>query len=402
MKILMAHNFYQQVGGEDMCFQSESDLLRDRGHDLETYTVHNDAIKQMSGMKAARLAIWNRESNAELSRLIQSQKPDIVHFHNTFPLMSPAAFWAAKAHGCAVVKSLHNYRLICPVGTFYRSGRVCEDCAGHPWPWPGVIHGCYRNSRPASAVVASMTFMHRVLRTWSDKVDRFIALSEFARRKFIEHGIPAEKIALKPNFLDPDPGPGKAGRGYAVFAGRLSPEKGIETLLAAWKRLATRTTLRIMGDGPLLPLVQAASSQSEMIEYLGYKPWPEVMDVMANADFLIMPSVCYENFGLAIIEAFAKAKPVIASRLGTMIEFVKDDYTGLHFEPGDPDDLAAKVTWAIEHPAEMQAMGQNGRVVYLERYGAERNYQRLMEIYQAALTSARGCSTPQSGFQSAC
>lgn len=373
-----------------MCFRSESDLLRGNGHDLLTYTVHNDAIAAMSGIKAAKLAIWNSDCHAELSQLLEAEKPDVVHFHNTFPLMSPAVFWAAKAHGCAVVKSLHNYRLMCPVGTFYRNGRACEDCAGRLWPWPGVVHGCYRNSRPASAAVATMMSTHRVLRSWSEKIDKFIVLSEFARRKFIEHGLPAEKIELKPNFLDPDPGPGEPGRGYAVFVGRLSPEKGIETLLEAWQRLARKMTLRIMGDGPLSPLVEAASSRSEMIEYLGYKPWADVMDVIAGADFLIMPSVCYESFGLAIIEAFAKSKPVIASRLGTMIEFVKDDYTGLHFEVGDPDDLATKVAWAIEHPAEMEIMGRNARAVYLERYGAERNYRRLMEIYEAAVNSARG------------
>jgi glycosyltransferase involved in cell wall biosynthesis len=252
------------------------------------------------------------------------------------------------------------------------------------------VYGCYRNSRLASAAVASTLLTHRVLRTWSDKVDSFIALSTFASQKFIDGGIPAEKIALKPNFVDPDPGPGGASRDYAVFVGRLSPEKGIDTLLKAWNRLAGKMTLRIVGDGPLSHQVESASSQSGAIEFLGYKPTSDVMDLLAGASFLIMPSLCYETFGLAIVEAFAKAKPVIASRLGAMTELVQEGYTGLHFEPGDPDDLAAKVTWAIGHPAEMRIMGQNARGVYVDNYSAERNYDLLMAIYDSALASARG------------
>ena len=390
MKVLMAHNVYKQPGGEDKVFVAESDLLRRNGHDLLTYTVHNQAIDHLSGIKAASVAIWNHDSYNELSTLIQSEKPEVVHFHNTFPLMSPAVFWAAKKHGCAVVNTLHNYRLMCPVGTFVRNGRICEDCAGRPFPWPAMVHGCYRNSRPASAAVASTLFTHRVLRTWSDKVDLFIALSDFARRKFIEGGIPAEKIGLKPNFVDPDPGPGGVGHNYALFVGRLSPEKGIGTLLAAWNRLAGKMTLRIVGAGPLSPQVEAAASQSEDIEFLGHKQASDVMDLMAEAKFLVMPSIWYETFGLVIVEAFAKAKPVIASRLGAMTELIQAGYTGLFFDPGDPDDLAAKVTWAVGHPREMRTMGQNARGVYVENYSAERNYDRLMEIYRSALALARG------------
>ena len=389
MKVLMAHNFYKRGGGEDKCFLAESDLLRRNAHEVLTYTVHNDAISDMSGFKAASVAIWNRDSYNELSRLIRSGKPDVVHFHNTFPLMSPAAFWAAKNQGCAVVNTLHNYRLICPVGTLVRNGQICEDCGGRPLPWPGVVHGCYRDSRLASAAVASTLFMHRLLRTWSDKVDSFIALTEFARRKFIEGGIPAEKISLKPNFVDPDPGPSEVGHNYALFVGRLSPEKGIDTLLTAWNKLTDKTTLRIAGAGPLSSKVASASSQSEDIEYLGHKQPPDVMDLMGGAEFLVVPSIWYETFGLVIVEAFARAKPVIASRLGAMTELVQEGHTGLHFEPGDPDDLAAKVTWALGHPKEMRTMGQNARSVYVENYSAERNYHLLIEIYDSALASAQ-------------
>jgi glycosyltransferase involved in cell wall biosynthesis len=386
----MAHNFYQQRGGEDKCFWAESELLRGNGQELLTYTVHNDAIDQMSGLEAARAAVWNRDSYNELSRLVRSEKPEVVHFHNTFPLMSPAAFWAARSHGCAVVATLHNYRILCPAGTLARDGRVCEDCVGRPVPWPAVAHGCYRDSRAASAAVASSSFAHRILRTWGRKVDTFIALTEFARRKFIEGGLPAGKIHLKPNFVHPDPGPGEASRNYALFVGRISPEKGIDTLLAAWNKLAEGIPLRIVGTGPLSPRVESASSQSDAIEFLDHKSASDVMDLIAGAQFLVVPSIWYETFGLVIVDAFAKAQPVIASRLGAMTELVQDGHTGLLFEPGNPDDLAAKVMWAIGHPAEMRVMGQNARGAYLKNYTAQGNYDRLMEIYGFALASARG------------
>ena len=392
MKVLMAHNFYQQPGGEDKCFASEAELLRSHGHEVSTYALHNDAIDRMSGLEVAGAAVWNRKAYKELSGHLRSQSPDVVHFHNTFPLMSPAAFWAAKSHGCAVVATLHNYRLLCPAATFSRDGRVCEDCLGRPSAWPAVVHGCYRGSRPASAVVAGSALAHRVLGTWDRKVDAFIALTEFARRKFIEGGLPAEKVALKPNFLHPDPGPSEASHDYALFVGRLSPEKGVDTLLAAWRKLADKATLRIVGAGPLSPQVEAASSQSEGVEYLGHRPGPEVMELIAGARFLAVPSIWYEAFGLVIVEAFAKAKPVIASRLGAMTEIIEEGRTGLLFEPGDPDDLAAKVNWAMEHPAEMRAMGQNARELYLQNFTARHNYDRLMEIYGAALDATKSTS----------
>jgi glycosyltransferase involved in cell wall biosynthesis len=389
MKVLMAHSFYQRPGGEDKCFEAESNLLRSRGHDLSTYTLQNDELSHMSGLKAAGTALWNGRAHKELSALIRAQRPEVVHIHNSFPLMSPSAIWAAKSHGCAVVTTLHNYRLLCPLGTLVRDGRVCEDCVGRAWPWPGIVHGCYRNSRPASAAVANMLLAHRVLRTWSHKVDTFIALSNFARQKFVEGGIPDAKIALKPNFVDPDPGPSETSRGYALFAGRLSPEKGIETLLEAWKRPVGGMKLRILGGGPLSRQVEAAASRSPNIDYLGYRQTADVMELMAGANFLVMPSLCYETFGLAIIEAFAKAKPVIVSRLGTCTELVEDGRTGLHIEAGNPDDLAAKVTWASAHQADMRAMGKNARAVYDDNYSAGRNYDRIMEIYGSALASAR-------------
>lgn len=383
----MAHNFYQHSGGEDKCFAAETELLRQHGHEVVTYTVHNDAIRNMSGVSAALMAVWNRSCYRELSTLIRAETPDIIHFHNTFPMISPAAIWAGKRRDTPVVCTLHNYRLVCPAAALVRNGRVCEDCIGHTVPWQAVVHRCYRDSRLASAAVASTLVAHRLARTWSDKVDAFIALTEFARQKFIEGGLPAEKIVLKPNFVDrepfTDPNPAGAGRGYALFVGRLSSEKGIDPLLAAWKKLTDNITLRVVGTGPLSSQVEAAASQSDSIEFLGPKQPEEVLELMTGAQFVVVPSICYETFGLTIVEAYSMNTPVIASRLGAMTEVVQEGQTGLCFNPGDPDDLAAKVAWAANHPAEMRAMGENARSVFVNNYGAERNYQQLMAVYES-------------------
>jgi hypothetical protein len=224
LKVLFCHNFYQQSGGEDLCFAAEASLLEAHGHQVLRFTRHNDAIARMSRFEVAGLAIWNRDTFHELRKLIRRERPTVMHCTNIFPLISPAAYYAARAEGVPIVQSLRNYRLFCLNACFLRNDRVCEDCLGKGIPWPGVLHGCYRSSRTASAVVAAMLSLHRVMRTWTRMVDRYFTLTEFSRQKFIQGGLPAKLIAVKPNFIDPDPGPGRGQGGYAVFIGRLSPE----------------------------------------------------------------------------------------------------------------------------------------------------------------------------------
>jgi len=385
MKILMIHNRYQQSGGEDQVFLAEASLLEAYGHRVVRYSTHNDRVAGMNRLALAGTALWNPSTYRELRALIRQEQPRVAHFHNIFPLVSPAGYYAAKAEGVPVIQTLHNYRLHCPNGLFFRDGEVCEDCMGKVIPWPGVVHKCYRKSRAASAVVTAMLATHRASHTWTEAVDMYIALTEFARRKFIEGGLPARELTTKPNFVYPDPGPGEGRGRYALFVGRLSPEKGIGTLLAAWERLEERIPLRVVGDGPLAGLVASTASRDPCLEYLGYRSAEEVHGLLKEASVLIFPSQWYETFGRVAVEAFATATPVIAADIGAVAGLVEHGRTGLCFRPGDPEDLVAQVGWFLSHPEEHSRLRREARGEFEAKYTAERNYQMLMEIYESVL-----------------
>jgi glycosyltransferase involved in cell wall biosynthesis len=389
MKILAVHNRYQRPGGEDQVFVDETALLEARNHRVLRYEVHNDQVEQVNRLTLAKDTVWNTSAYRELGALIRRERPHVVHFHNTLPLVSPSGYYAARAEGVPVIQTLHNYRLLCPVALFFRDGRVCEDCMGKAVPWPSVVHRCYRGSRTASGVIATMLTVHRALRTWTEMVDVYVALTEFARNKFIEGGLPAGKVVVKPNFVAPDPGRGQGGGGYALFVGRLAPEKGTGTMLAAWDRLGTRIPLKIVGDGPLRDQVLGAAAKQSNVEWLGHRPVEDVHALMGKADMLVFPSRWYETFGRVAAEAFAAGTPVIAANIGAVAELVEHGRTGLKFRPGDPEDLVTQVEWALSHPAELQSMREEVRAEFEAKYTAERNYRALMEIYEAALERKR-------------
>jgi glycosyltransferase involved in cell wall biosynthesis len=385
VRIVVAHNFYQQPGGEDQVFADETALLESHGHAVIRYTVHNDAVANTGKLALLGKTLWNRGIAREIGKVVRRERADIVHFHNTFPLISPAAYYAARRAGAAVVQTLHNYRLLCPGAMFLRDGAVCESCLGRA-PIPAVIHKCYRGSRAASAATAAMLMTHRMLATYRKRVDAYIALTEFGRQKFIAGGLPAERVLIKPNFVSPDPGVGEGRGGYAVFVGRLAPGKGVETLIEAWTKHTPGMPLKVLGDGPLADLVSGPG-----VERLGRRPMAEVYDVIGNAAVLVMPSVWYEGLPKTLIESFAKGTPVIASRLGALAEAVRHGETGLHFNPGDAADLARQVG------AISPAMRQACRREYEARYTADKNYRVLTDVYRGALERRHAsCDT---GFQ---
>jgi glycosyltransferase involved in cell wall biosynthesis len=389
MKILLVHNAYQMPGGEDQVFAQEAELLRGRGNQVVVYRASNDQVKGQNPLVTVANTIWNKGAYLDLRERMHREKPDIVHVHNTFQVISPAIYYAANDEGIPVVQTLHNYRLLCPASTFFREGKVCEDCLGKKVPWPGVLHSCYRNSKLASAAVATMLATHNYKQTWSEMVSAYIALTDFARNKFIEGGFPAEKIFIKPNYLQTDPGPGDGKGNYALFVGRLTPEKGISTLLAAWRQIGSGFPLQIAGDGPLASEVEKASREMENVTWLKWLPREEILQRMKNASALILPSTWYEGFPMIISEAFAVGLPVITSNLGSMSSIVDHQRTGLHFEPGNAAALVEAVRWWSTHPAEAAFMRTEARLEYETKYTAEKNYAQMMNIYDSVLVPAR-------------
>lgn len=395
MRILVLHNYYKLAGGEDRVVETESALLTERGHAVELLTVDNSSIRGLrSQATAAVRAPYSLQARRSVLQAVRSFRPDLVHLHNFFPLLTPSVLDACVHARLPVVHTLHNYRLACPGAYLIRGSHPCEICLGRS-TLHAVPRRCYQDSALTTMAAVMMIEIHRRLRTWEHKVDRFIALTEFSRGIFVRAGLPSEKIRVKPNTVstsglaatDAQHDRSRQSR-EVLFVGRLGPEKGIETLLHAWK--LARWQLTVIGDGPLAELVSRHASTSKgRLRYEGYLQQGDVNRAMWQAALLVMPSECYEAFGLVAVEAFASGLPVVASRLGSMAEIVEDGRTGLHFTAGDARDLAEKVGWLVAHSRERLEMGIAARMVYEEKYTPEANYEMLMGIYGEAIEAGR-------------
>lgn len=378
MKILIVHNTYQVRGGEDSVLASEHALLLAKGNDVRLYSVNNDSVGSLIGkVITAAGTIFSISQYVKFRRRLKVEKPDVVHVHNYFPILSPAIFYACKHVGIPVVHTLHNYRAICPTALLMYGGSVVEkSIAGSSW-W-AVPKKVYRGSRLGTLVLTIMIEVHKKIGTWQHSVDRFITLTEFQKNKYMAAGWPGHKLAVKPNFVaDVSKDTLAPCEGSAIFIGRLSGEKGIFILNEAWKNI--NFPLLIIGDGEEL------YCNSKWITLAGKKDKKYVLGAINSSRFVVVPSVCYEGFPLAVVESFSCGKPVLCSRLGSMEEIVKDGETGLHFNPGNPQDLAIKAQWLIDNPEECLRMGRNAREEYLKKYAAEKNYEMLMDIYQQAI-----------------
>jgi glycosyltransferase involved in cell wall biosynthesis len=381
----MLHNRYLLRGGEDESTDMEVELLQKNGHDVHLLEIDNRDINQSNILRTSVDTVWSSYSFRTLVSKLKEEPCDIVHIQNFFPRFSPAVHHAAKSAGKPVVQSLRNYRLFCLNGLFFRDGFICEDCMDHTLPWPGIVHKCYRNSLPGSMVVAGMLTTHRMLKTWQKKVDLFCTLSEFSRDKFIQGGLPPEKIMVKPNFVYPDPEIGEEHRDFFLVVSRLVEEKGILLILKTWEQLGIKIPLKIVGDGPLMNIIKDATRKTPWIDVCGKKSLPEVYNLIGQARAVLFPSLWYETFGRVIIEAYAKGTPVIVSNIGAGSYLVGDSQAGILFRSGDSGDLVQKVQWAWDHPNEMAEMGRNARHEYEVRYTADKNYDMLMDIYQRAI-----------------
>lgn len=384
VRVLLVHNRYQISGGEDTVVEQELAMLSKSGIEVELFEVNNDAITspRMRITTAIQVAYsWSMKSR--LTQAMARFSPDIVHVHNFFPQITPSVYDAAANAGCAVVQTLHNYRLLCPSATLYRDGSVCHDCLGKQISWPGILHACYRSSRSGTASVAAMIAWNKFRGTWGNKVHRYIVLTEFARSLFVEHsGIPKQKLCIKQNATA-DPGLGQGRGGYAFYVGRLSPEKGISILLKA-ARAGLGLRLKVAGAGPLEEVVREAHVAGHL-EYLGRLDSGTIRTHMQDAAVLLVPSLWYEGLPMVIPEAFGTGLPVIASDIGSLASLISDGYNGLLVPPSDPDALRAAVLRVAVSSALQESLREGARQTYIAKYEPHQNALALRQIYEQAI-----------------
>lgn len=386
MRILTVHNKYQIRGGEDESREAEDRLLRSCGHEVKELLFDNSVISNQSKWGVGIRASWNEAAYRTLERELEGWRPHVIDIHNFFPLASPAVHWAARKHGIPVVQTLHNYRLLCPGATFYREGQICEDCCQWKFPMPSIIHGCYRDSKIQTAAVALMVGTHRLAGTWQKKVSVFVAVSEFAKRKFVDGGFPESKLVVKPNFVDSPGPPGNGGPNF-FCAARLTVEKGIRTLLRAMDLTGAQVKLDIAGQGPLESEVREAAARNPRIRYLGVLQHRELLELMGCAKCFIFPSEWYETFGRVVVEAYSRGTPVIAAQLGAIAEVVDNGRTGFYFQAGDAHDLARAIDCAEATPRQLSSMRAEVRLEYERKYTPQRNYEMIMSIYKRAIAN---------------
>jgi len=392
MRILLVHNRYRsaQPSGENAVVDEEAELLQASGHDVERVEVDSDSIAALPAARRAAVplqAVWSRSGSKLVLDAIDRSQPDVVHFHNTFPLLSPAAIRAAKQTGTPVVLTLHNFRPLCASGTFLRHGKTCELCLHRRAPVAALRYGCYRDSRIASAPLVLMSAVHRALGTWTDHVDAVVFPSRFARDKYADAGWPQEKLFVKHNTVRPltDVRHG-SGTGFVAIS-RLSSEKGLDVLIDAWRRAFPNgeETLTIIGSGEDEAALRQRADGQQSINFRGAQPPLEARAQLASARALVIPSRCYEVFPRTIAEAFAAGVPVIASRLGALAELIDDGATGMLVEPESVEGFAAALRHLSESPELAVELGAAAKAAYDTRFSPEQTTSALTDIYTHVL-----------------
>jgi glycosyltransferase involved in cell wall biosynthesis len=390
MRVLVIHNRYraERPSGENVLVDTESCLLEEHGCQVERLVVSSDDISQWSAARKALLparVVWSREGHRLTVEAVRRFRPDVVHVHNTFPLLSPSVLWAARSSGAAVALTLHNFRPLCPAGSFMRQSRICEECLGR-LPVPAVRHGCYRASRAATVPLALMSALHEFAGTWIRCVDALIVPSEFVRRIYIRAGWPPTKLAVKYNSV-PEPGLRREGPGQGfVCLSRLDPEKGVDVLLRAWSEAFPHgeEALVILGSGTSEAVLRRAARARRGVEFQGHVERSRALQLLAGARALVVPTRCYEIFGLTLVEAYSLGVPLIASRIGALGELVEDGRTGLLVAPDRPEELASALV-RIAASAELSVrLGHGARSAYETRFNPDRTTESLLAIYRRA------------------
>lgn len=390
MKVLMVHNRYQQRGGEDAVVDAEARLLAANGIDVQRFDADNDAIQGFVTKIQVSLGQFGMPTAAQsrFRTALSAFRPDVVHVHNWFPTLSPSLFNICSRENVPVVHTLHNYRLLCVNATLFREGHVCEDCIGKTFRIPGIVHSCYRGSAAGSAVATAGMLTHWSLGTWSRSIDRFVALTDFARQKLVEGGLPSDKVIVKPNFIDPDPGVGAGSGGYFLFVGRLTEEKGLRVLLECWKEGRDLPKLKIAGTGPLENEAQAAVATMPNVEWLGARGSEEVIELMRDASALLCPSQWYEGMPRVVIESLAVGTPIIASSIGCYPEMIVDGETGALFPTGDASALRNCLRDLLRGNA-LESMRVNARHCFQSNYTGDKNFSLLLNVYRSVLRAGK-------------
>jgi len=397
--IVLAHNYYgsEAPSGENLVVDAERDLLRARGHRVTEFSRRSDDVRAQGALGLARAALatpWNPFARRRLSAVVERERPAILHVHNTFPLISPAAFRAARGLPVATVLTLHNYRLFCAAAVLLREGRVCTECLDRASVLPALRYGCYRGSRAATAPLAASIALHRALGTYTDHVDAFVVFTAFQREVVVRAGLPAGRVHIRPQFHPSPPAPLPwAAREGAVYVGRLSPEKGVPVLLEAWRRLGpSAPPLVIAGDGSDRERLEGLVREwglSSAVRFVGNVPPAEAVRLLGRSRLLVVPSLCYEGFPLVVRDALAAGVPVAASRIGALASIVEEGRGGLLFDPGDAGALAELVRDAFGAPARLAELGAGARRAFEERLTAEAGYDSLVAVYRAAAENRR-------------
>ena len=395
MKIFLVHNFYGSTApsGENTAFVSEASLLRNRGHSIVEFTRNSDELLHQGlygTVRGALGTVWNPLSLRKLKSALREIKPEIVHVHNTFPILSPSVLYATSDLDIPTVMTLHNYRIGCSAATALRKDEPCTLCLDKKSVLPALRYGCYRDSRIATLPVSLMIALHRAKNTWKKNIDAFITLTEFQREKMIQFGIPEASLFVKPQFLEnpPEPLPWQRRESKAVFIGRLYPAKGIHILIDSWKKWGkSAAPLEIIGDGPMRNELMNAAGKSEAassISFLGNLSHAEAMRRLSSAKLLILPSLCFEGFPMVVQEAYAYGVPIAASNIGSLPYLIPENRSGTLFVPGNAESLLASVQPLLADDKQLRLLGAQAKQEFDSKYTAGKNYDILMSIYASA------------------
>lgn len=385
MRVMQIHTNYRQAGGEDGVVATEARLLREVGHEVQTWRSENPP--GTTAVLSLAAAPWNPAAARRVREAAEAFEPDIAHVHNTWFATSPAAVSSLHGLGIPVVMTLHNYRLICAAATLYRDGAPCHDCVG-THSLHAVRYRCYRDSVAQSAIAATTIGLHGKLGTWHRSVDRFLALSEFGRQRFIEGGFAPQQVVVKANSVA-DPGEREhppSASNTVIYLGRLAEEKGIHTLLEAWEGQASDLELLILGTGPLEDELQRYASPK--VQFAGHQPHDSIVSRLLSARALVFPSVWYEGQPLVALEAAAAGLPVLLSDLGAMPELFAPGADELLFPPGDVDALIQRLQ-QLSDDAFVDRFGSLARQRFEQRYTHAAARRRLESIYDEARLAHR-------------